>query len=71
MLRTAGPNADQQLARSEYLLDEDHRGKQPSSTEEELAQEVLGIIPAFLVRLYGSRSPKDWEFGQTLREVAE
>ncbi|MCL5999319.1 MAG: IS607 family transposase [Chloroflexi bacterium] len=48
-----------------------NQGEQPSSFEEELAQDVLEIITVFSARLYGSRSHKNRKLVETLREVAE
>ncbi len=42
-----------------------------SSLEEDLAADVMDIITAFSARLYGSRSQKNRQFIQQLREVAE
>jgi predicted site-specific integrase-resolvase len=42
-----------------------------STVEEDLAKDVLEIITVFSARLYGSRSKKNREIVQELREVAE
>lgn len=47
-----------------------HRGEQPSF-EEELAQDVLEIITVFSARLYGSRSKKNKQLMNNLKEVVE
>ena len=42
-----------------------------STFEEELAQDVLEVITVFSARLYGSRSPKNKQIVQQLKEVAK
>ena len=42
-----------------------------STFEEDLAKDVLEILTVFSARLYGSRSKKNREIVQELREVAE
>jgi predicted site-specific integrase-resolvase len=42
-----------------------------STFEEDLAKDVLQIITVFSARVYGSRSKKNREIVQELREVAE
>lgn len=48
-----------------------NQGETPVSFEEELAQDVLEIITVFSARLYGSRSHKNRELVERLREAAE
>jgi len=48
-----------------------NQGQQPLSFEEELAQDVLEIITVFSARLYGSRSHKNRDLVETLREAAK
>jgi len=48
-----------------------NQSDQPLRFEEELVQDVLEIITVFSARLYGSRSHKNRQLIETLREVAE
>jgi putative resolvase len=48
-----------------------NQGEPPMSFEEELAQDVLEIITVFSARLYGSRSPKNRQLVEALRQAAE
>ena len=45
-----------------------HQGEQPSF-EEELAQDVLEIVTVFSARLYGSRSHKQKQVLEALKEA--
>lgn len=47
-----------------------HKGEQPTF-EEELAEDVLEIIPVFSARLYGSRSKKNKELIEAMKKAAE
>jgi len=44
---------------------------QERSFEEDLVQDVLEIITVFIARLYGSRSHKNKQVMQQLKEVAD
>lgn len=48
-----------------------NQGQQPVSFEEELTQDVLEIITVFSARLYGSRSRKNRQLIESLRQAAE
>jgi excisionase family DNA binding protein len=48
-----------------------NRNDQPPSFEEELVQDVLEISTVFSARLYGSRSHKNRQLIETLREAAQ
>jgi predicted site-specific integrase-resolvase len=48
-----------------------NQGQQPVSFEEELTQDVLEIITVFSARLYGSRSAKNRQLIESLRQAAE
>ncbi|MBU0494481.1 MAG: IS607 family transposase [Chloroflexi bacterium] len=48
-----------------------NRSEQPASFEEELVQDVLEIITVFSARLYGSRSHKNRQLIESLREAAQ
>lgn len=48
-----------------------NRGDRPLSFEAELVQDVLEIITVFSARLYGSRSHKNRQLMETLRQAAQ
>ncbi|MBU0492295.1 MAG: IS607 family transposase, partial [Chloroflexi bacterium] len=48
-----------------------NRSEPPASFEEELVQDVVEIITVFSARLYGSRSHKNRQLIESLREAAQ
>lgn len=68
--RVSSHDQKQDLERQSRLL-EAYCAKQGWSFEEDLAQDVLEIITVFSARLYGSRSHRNKQIVEQLREVAK
>ena len=59
------------IADLESGLNYQNKGLKELSFEEELAQDVLEIIPVFSARLYGARSHQNKKIVQALKEAAD